>query len=164
MKLTQKQAQKILNNTALAFKLTTETFELLSLISERTIRSADLDLPSERDTKLINEALGRKPKPELLPLDTTVALENLADFLFVVNAHSGRYNGCALVTANNKVEARSIAKNSGWLDRGQVDNAITFREWVEEVGDDLDEELAEMIREFPTCNTIGDCSEIDWGT
>lgn len=161
MKLTKAQANKVLNHPR-ASTFVTATEGLLNLVAIGMIKNAEIDTGVDTDT--INDILGRKPKPKLMQIDNVVPLQQLLDRLFIVYAHAGRSNGWALVTANNKTEARKFARQSGWLETGTVDSAETLRNYLEDMGDDVDEGFNEHVKEYPLCNRIGFVQEIDWGT
>jgi len=108
--------------------------------------------------------VNRKRKPAKLLPETIVAHDQLLNYLFIVYAHAGRCNGWALVTANDKTEARQFARQSDWLSTGTVDGAVTLSEYLEEMGDDIETGFNEYIQDFPENNKIGTVSEIDWGT
>ncbi len=161
MKLTQTQARKVLNSKQ-ALNFGGATCDLLNLIAEGTIKNAEVDFAIDAAT--INNILGRKPKPALLEPETKLARDQITDFMFIVYAHAGRLNGWALVVANNKTEARKFARQSGWLTTGTVDNAVTVRQYLEDMGDDVETGVAELLEDFPESDSIGSVSEIDWGT
>ena len=163
MKLTKTQALKLFIHPQFS-ELSTSSRSLIVLVSNGSIVGGDI--PSlDDDATAINAMLQRKAKPALLAAEDVIAKrEDLLNFLFIVYAHSGRFNGWALVTANNKTEARKFARQSGWLTRGTVDSAVTLREYLEDMGDDVEEGFAEMIAEFPECNVVGHVVEIEWGT
>ena len=124
--------------------------------------SLNLTYDSDRhsaDTKKALADAGFKGKVDKPAKKRKIPAE-LQGKLFVVNAHSGRNNGCALVAADSKGDAKKIAKNSGWLDLGQVDNAMTFKAWCDEMGDDQEE----IFAQYPKVKKIGDWDEIEWGS
>lgn len=84
--------------------------------------------------------------------------DELKNKLFVVWAHSGRFNGMALFAAYNKSEAKKMAKNY-WLDYGTVDAVQTFEEYCKDMEYDPEEEYASY-----NVKELGDWEEIEWGT
>jgi hypothetical protein len=75
--------------------------------------------------------------------------------LYVVFAHSGRFNGSAVVSATSKTEARKKARSCGWLELGTVDSAIKATE---------DQDVSENLEDFTATVKENGYAEIDWGT
>ena len=73
--------------------------------------------------------------------------------IFIAYASSGRFNGSAVVIAENKKHARQIIKNSNWLDQDKIDNIYN----ITETSDDADELGIEDME-------MGEWEELDWGT
>ena len=80
--------------------------------------------------------------------------------IFVVHAHSGRFNGHAYVRANNVRDAKKIMRESDWLENGAVDNAQLYGKYAQEMELDSEEEKEVLDK----LTKRGDWEEIEWGT
>jgi len=81
---------------------------------------------------------------------------------YSVRAHSGRYNGEALILTTSKKQAKRIAQEQ-WLEFGVVDSVQTVEEVVNEedsiysIEEDYQMYMNELIED-------GDMVEIEWST
>jgi hypothetical protein len=83
---------------------------------------------------------------------------------FIVYAECGRSNGWALVIATNAKHAKSIARNSNWLEIGKVTHAIAFEDYCRDGKDDVQQIFEEYREQYPQMRNIGDWVELEWGT
>jgi len=90
---------------------------------------------------------------------------HLMNYWFIVYCTDGRYNGWALVCANNREEARKFAALE-WTKAGKIGIAETFKEYCNNLmGEEPEEVFDRDYRiEQKTITKIGDLKEIEWGT
>jgi anaerobic selenocysteine-containing dehydrogenase len=68
------------------------------------------------------------------------------------------------VIATNAKHAKSIARNSNWLEIGKVTHAIAFEDYCRDGGDDVQQIFEEYREQYPQMRNIGDWVELEWGT
>ena len=88
--------------------------------------------------------------------------------VYIVWAHSGRYNGHALVCAKSKKDVRKFcyepisetALQSRWLEEGVIDTIMLFEGNEDDIFDSKEE--LEASGEWPT--EEGQVIELEWGS
>jgi hypothetical protein len=105
----------------------------------------------------------KKSEKELAKFDFSKYLPK--ENLYIVYAHSGRYNGSAIIGAESVADAKKRAKNSSWLDLGVVDSAESFEKYYKEMGekDSIELEMISFAKQKMLPSKLGEWFEIEWG-